>query len=119
MPIYFRHDHYHHPDEETAERLRRIDHRLGNIERSTEIIMTDTSKLTAIAARLQAGETNILAVLQTVKDQNTSLAAQLAAIQTGDPATQAAIDAVVQSLTTTADQVDAAVAANPAIPNLT
>ena len=83
-----------------------------------DTIMTDITKLQAVAARLQNSDTAALAALQALKDQNTALAAQLAAVQTGDPTTQAQIDAVVTELTDTADKVDAAVTANPATPNL-
>lgn len=82
--------------------------------------MLDVSKLTDIVSHLQASDTVALALLQTIKDQNTHLAGQLAAIviPVADTTTQSAIDAVVASLTDTANKVDAAVAANSATPNL-
>ena len=106
------------PDPEVLARFDVVDQQLGLIVSNQETIMTDVTKLQAIATRLQATDTAALAALQSLKDQNTALAAQLAAIPTQDPATQAAIDAVVTQLTTTADTVDAAVTANPATPNL-
>jgi hypothetical protein len=114
-------DVYHHflPDSVVLNRLEVIERKTDHIIHQQEIIMTDVTKLQAVAARLQASDTAALAALQALKDQNTALAAQLAAIQTGDPATQASIDAVVTALTSTADAVDAAVTANPATPNLT
>lgn len=83
-----------------------------------EEIMIDTTQLKAMADRLQASDTAVLAVLQNVKDQNTALAAQLAAINTGDPTSQAAIDAIAKELSDSADGIDAAVTANTAVPNL-
>jgi hypothetical protein len=104
------------PDPEV---LARLDVLKQTLDLAMETIMTDVTKLTAIATRLQASDTAALAALQGLKDQNTALAAQLAAIPAQDPATQTAIDAVVTALTTTADSVDKAVTANPATPNLT
>ena len=113
--------HFHHFDPWNAEPppwAVELKHQGALILNRLENIMTDVTKLQAVAARLQASDTAALAALQSLKDQNTALAAQLAAIQTGDPTTQAAIDAVVTELTGTADAVDQAVTANPATPNL-
>jgi acetoin utilization deacetylase AcuC-like enzyme len=109
------HHYLHHSWDEAPQDVKKM---LSLVLTKLEILMTDVTKLQAIAARLQSSDTAALAALQALKDQNTALAAQLAAIQTGDPATQAAIDAVVTALTSTADAVDAAVTANPATPNL-
>lgn len=93
---------------------------LGIVISNQETIMTDLSQLQAVAARLEASDTNALSLLQHIKDQNTELAAKLAAIPPADdPATQKQIDDVVSGLKATADAVDAAVAANPQTTNLT
>lgn len=88
------------------------------IEKQERMIMVDLTQLKTMADRLQASDTAILAVLQSVKDQNTALAAQLAAITTGDPTSQAAVDAIAKELSDSADGIDAAVTANTAVPNL-
>jgi hypothetical protein len=117
----FGHHHHHHqnPWEQAPPWAIELGIMVSLLIENTESLMIDLSALQAVATRLDASDTAELALLQSIKDQNTDLAAQLAALQTGDPATQATIDTVVKQLSDTADKVDASVAANPKTANLT
>ncbi len=103
-------DHYHHPDTETAERLRRIEQTLGHHTQALELIMIDTSKILAsvTAARTKIDSLIALANGQsaTMKDLSAQLAAAIAA---NDPAAMAQVQADLDKAATDLDTETAAV----------
>lgn len=101
------HIHIHtHPDEETAERLRRIDQRLGAIENNTETMMADIAD---IKPALDAIDVQVAKV----KTDVDTLIAKLGAVPTAGltPEQQAAIDDAVahaNGIATALGAIDAA-----------
>jgi hypothetical protein len=87
--------------------------------------MIDQAALKAAVARIQAKDTEMLATLQGVRDQNKALAvsladvsAKLAAIPADTAELEATINQAVTDLNATADQVEGAVADNPKVPDM-
>jgi hypothetical protein len=106
--------HYYHPDQATAERLKRIDETLGRMESKMAI---DTSALLAAVAqeRTELASWKALAAAQTKALQDAA-AALAAANAAGDPAAQAAVQADLDKAASdlSSDNADAAsaIAAN-------
>lgn len=108
---------HHHPDEETAERLCRIETMLGNILENQEDIMIDTSKIIAAVAAEKTKVDSLIALANgqsaTMKDLSAQLAAAIAA---NDPAAlaqvQSDLDKAADDLSTETAAVGAAIDAN-------
>lgn len=109
--------HFHHPDEETAERLCRIEGMLGVIIERQGDITIDTTKILAAATR---ATTDSAALRALVKDVKASLEKSLedlaAAVAANDPAAmekaQADIDSATALLDTDSGETEAALSAN-------
>lgn len=109
--------HFHHPDENTAERLRRIEYGLGEANANLESIMIDTSKILAAVADEKTKVDSLIALANgqtaTMKDLSAQLAAAIAA---NDPAAlaqvQADLDKAAADLGTETAAVSAAITAN-------
>jgi hypothetical protein len=100
--------HLHHPDEETAERLVRIERMLGHIQRSQGFIMATMDDLKAAVTAETTVEGSLLTLL-------TSIAQQLqAAKNNNDPAaTQSVIDQINSNTKAMADAITANTPAAP------
>jgi len=109
--------HTSHPDEETAERLRRLERKLSNITQNMEFIMIDTSKILAAVAAEKTKVDSLIALANgqtvTMKDLSAQLAA---AIASNDPAALAQVqkdlDQAATDLGTETAAVSAAIDAN-------
>lgn len=100
--IKIRQDNFNHPDEETAGRLRRIEHLLGEILENLE---SNMSTLDDIKTTLAAIDTKVA----TVKTDVETLLAKIAAIPTAGltPEQQAAIDEIAQHVQGISDSLGA------------
>jgi hypothetical protein len=115
-------DIHFHDDEETAERLCRIEETLGIIIEDQEQIMVDTSKIIAAVAAEKSKVDSLIALANGQSASMKDLAAQLAAaIAANDPAAlaqvQSDLDKAADDLGTETAAVSAAIDANtPAAP---
>jgi hypothetical protein len=98
-----RFDHFHHPDEETAERLRRIERMLGNIHERQELIMATLEDLKASVQKNSDAEASVVTLLSGISQQLKD--AQAA----NDPA---ALQAVIDQIDANTASAAAAVVAN-------
>jgi hypothetical protein len=98
-----RFDHFYHPDEETAERLRRIERMLGNIHERQELIMATLEDLKASVQKNSDAEASVVTLLSGISQQLKD--AQAA----NDPA---ALQAVIDQIDANTASAAAAVVAN-------
>lgn len=95
--------HFHHPDEDTAERLERIEQMLGQILKGEGKIMASISDVNAAVAAQTTVEQSVIALLNGISQQLKDAQAS------GDPA---AIDQVVANINANTKALSDAVAAN-------
>jgi hypothetical protein len=98
-----RFDHFHHPDEDSAERLRRIERMLGNLHERQELIMATLEDLKASVQKNSDAEASVVTLLSGISQQLKD--AQAA----NDPA---ALQAVIDQIDANTASAAAAVVAN-------
>ncbi len=103
---FFELHHFHHPDRETAERLRRIENRLGLIHERQEIIMATMEELQASVKRNTDVDDSVVLLLEGISQQLKDAQAS------GNP--QAIADIITKLDANTQKMADAVTANTPA-----